>query len=113
MEADPQRALTSESGSDSTPGGFPRPLLWTRSGGSVKEGDTAWAMSEENVEIVRKSVDAVNRGDIEEVLAFTDADAELHSAIIGGRKATSTEATTASASGSRSRQKALSSSTLS
>jgi ketosteroid isomerase-like protein len=38
-------------------------------------------MSEENVEIVRKSVDAVNRGDIEEVFAFTDADAELHSAI--------------------------------
>jgi ketosteroid isomerase-like protein len=41
-------------------------------------------MSEENVEIVRKSVDAVNRGDIEEVLAFIDADAEYHSAIIGG-----------------------------
>jgi ketosteroid isomerase-like protein len=33
-------------------------------------------MSQENVEVVRKSVDAVNRGDIEEVLAFTDADAE-------------------------------------
>jgi ketosteroid isomerase-like protein len=41
-------------------------------------------MSEENVEIARKSVDAVNRGDIEEVLAFIDADAEYHSPIIGG-----------------------------
>ena len=41
-------------------------------------------MSEENVELVRKAVDAVNRGDIDEVLAFIGADAELHSAIIGG-----------------------------
>jgi|SRR3954447_8195843 len=41
-------------------------------------------MSQENVEIVRKSVDAVNRGDIEEVLAFIGTDAELHSAIVGG-----------------------------
>jgi ketosteroid isomerase-like protein len=41
-------------------------------------------MSQENIEVVRKIVDAVNRGDIEEVLEFTDTDAELHSAIIGG-----------------------------
>jgi ketosteroid isomerase-like protein len=68
-------------------------------------------MSEENVEIVRKSVDAVNRGDIEEVLRFIDADVEYHSAIIGGAEGNLTEATTASASGSRSRQLALTSST--
>src|SRR6478672_896322 len=41
-------------------------------------------MSQENVEVVRMAVDAVNRGDIQEVLAFIDANAELHSAIIGG-----------------------------
>ncbi len=41
-------------------------------------------MSQENVEVVRKSVDAVNRGEIEEVLAFIGTDAELHSAIVGG-----------------------------
>jgi ketosteroid isomerase-like protein len=41
-------------------------------------------MSQENIEVVRKSVDAVNRGDIEEVLSLAHPDAELHSAIIGG-----------------------------
>ena len=41
-------------------------------------------MSEENVEIVRRSLEATNRGDIEEVLTYIDPDGELHSAIIGG-----------------------------
>ena len=41
-------------------------------------------MSEENVEVVRRSVDAVNRRDVEEVLSLTDPDGELQSAIIGG-----------------------------
>src|SRR3954451_6595376 len=41
-------------------------------------------MSRGNIDVVRESVDAVNRGDIDQVLAFTAADAELHSAIIGG-----------------------------
>ncbi len=41
-------------------------------------------MSRKNVEVVRRSVDAVNRGDIDGVLALIDSDAELHSAIIGG-----------------------------
>jgi ketosteroid isomerase-like protein len=41
-------------------------------------------MSQENVEVVLKCVDAVNRGEIDEVLAFIGTDAELHSAIVGG-----------------------------
>jgi ketosteroid isomerase-like protein len=41
-------------------------------------------MSQENVEIVRRSVEAVNEGDIDRVLSFAGPDAELHSAIIGG-----------------------------
>jgi ketosteroid isomerase-like protein len=41
-------------------------------------------MSRENVEVVRRSLDAVNRRDVEEVLSLTDPDGELHSAIIGG-----------------------------
>ena len=41
-------------------------------------------MSEENIEVVRRSVEAVNQGDIEKVLSLTDPDAELHSAIVGG-----------------------------
>jgi ketosteroid isomerase-like protein len=35
-------------------------------------------MSEENVEIVRKGVDAFNRGDYEEALAVLDQDVEWH-----------------------------------
>src|SRR5437763_15632200 len=41
-------------------------------------------MSEENVEIVRRSLEANARGDIEEMLTYVDPDGELHSAIIGG-----------------------------
>src|SRR5436305_7673452 len=41
-------------------------------------------MSEENVEIVRRSLEANARGDIEEALTYIDPDGELHSAIIGG-----------------------------
>jgi ketosteroid isomerase-like protein len=32
--------------------------------------DTAWAMSEENVEVVRKLFDAFNRGDLDALLGF-------------------------------------------
>ena len=41
-------------------------------------------MSQENVEIVRRALDAYTAGDIEGMLSFLDPDAELHSAIISG-----------------------------
>jgi ketosteroid isomerase-like protein len=41
-------------------------------------------MSQENVEIVRRSFAAYMRGDIEEALVYIDPDGELYSAIIGG-----------------------------
>jgi ketosteroid isomerase-like protein len=41
-------------------------------------------MSEENVEIVRRSLEAYRRGDIEEMLSYVDPEGELRSAIIGG-----------------------------
>jgi uncharacterized protein len=50
----------------------------------VRPRDTAWAMSEENVEIARKVSDALNRRDTEAVLPYADPEIELHSAIIGG-----------------------------
>jgi ketosteroid isomerase-like protein len=40
-------------------------------------------MSQENVEIVRRSFAAYTRGDIEETLVDIDPEGELHSAIIG------------------------------
>jgi ketosteroid isomerase-like protein len=50
-------------------------------------------MSQENVETVRRSIDAVNRAmmeealefvDLDEALQFFDPEGELHSAIVGG-----------------------------
>src|SRR6476660_7401236 len=41
-------------------------------------------MSQENVENVRRSLEATNRGDIEQALTYVYSDGELHSAIIGG-----------------------------
>ena len=41
-------------------------------------------MSQENVDIVRRVLEATNRGDIEEMLTYIDPEGELHSAIIGG-----------------------------
>jgi ketosteroid isomerase-like protein len=41
-------------------------------------------MSEENVEIVRKILDAGNRRDTEAILQYADPEIELQSAIIGG-----------------------------
>jgi ketosteroid isomerase-like protein len=41
-------------------------------------------VSQEDVEVVRRALDATNRGDIEEALTYIDPDGELHSAIIGG-----------------------------
>jgi hypothetical protein len=36
--------------------------------------DTAWAMSEENVELARKAIDALNRADFDALLAFFSPD---------------------------------------
>jgi uncharacterized protein len=41
-------------------------------------------MSQENVEVVREALDAVNRRDTEAGLSYIDPEAELQSAIIGG-----------------------------
>ena len=41
-------------------------------------------MSQENVDVVRRSLEAYADGDLEEMLEFVDPDGELHSAIIGG-----------------------------
>jgi ketosteroid isomerase-like protein len=41
-------------------------------------------MSQENVELVQRAFDAVNRRMVDEALAFIDPDCELHSAIVGG-----------------------------
>jgi ketosteroid isomerase-like protein len=41
-------------------------------------------MSQENVQLVRRTLGAYLRGDLKQVLSYVDADAELHSAIIGG-----------------------------
>jgi ketosteroid isomerase-like protein len=40
-------------------------------------------MSQENVEIVQRSLEAINRGDVEGALSYADPDGELHSAIVG------------------------------
>ena len=62
-----------------TMSGSPRPsrkfeCLWGRWLSPAR--DTAWAMSEENVEIVRRLIDAWNRQDIEGMLALIDPEAE-------------------------------------
>ena len=41
-------------------------------------------MSEENVEIVRRAFEVLNRRDTEAALPYIDPEVELHSAIIGG-----------------------------
>jgi uncharacterized protein len=41
-------------------------------------------MSRENVEIVRRTLEAYAGGDLEEMLSYFDPEGELHSAIIGG-----------------------------
>ena len=46
--------------------------------------DPALLQREQNVEIVRRALEATNRGDMEEALTYIDPDGELHSAIIGG-----------------------------
>jgi hypothetical protein len=41
-------------------------------------------MSRENVELVRRALEAFPRGEMEEMLSFMDPECELHSAIVGG-----------------------------
>ena len=47
-------------------------------------GDTAQAMSKENVDLVRRAVEAFPGGDVEEMLSYMDPELEWHSAIVGG-----------------------------
>ena len=47
------------------------------------ERDTARAMSEANVEVVRRALDAAARGEAEELLSCTDPDVVLSSAVVG------------------------------
>jgi ketosteroid isomerase-like protein len=44
--------------------------------------DTAWAMSEENVEAFRRGIDAYNRGEIEAVVQEHDPDVEWHPVLL-------------------------------
>ena len=41
-------------------------------------------MSEENVELVRRALEAFPRGNMEEMLSYLDPEIEWHSAIVGG-----------------------------
>jgi ketosteroid isomerase-like protein len=41
-------------------------------------------MSQENVDVVRRALEAYEGGDVEEMLSYIDSDGELHSAIVGG-----------------------------
>ena len=41
-------------------------------------------MSQKNVEVVRRALEAFPRGDLEEMLSYMDPEGELHSAIVGG-----------------------------
>jgi ketosteroid isomerase-like protein len=56
--------------------------LWTRTGALHGKQhlwrDTAWAMSEENVEVVRAQIDAYNRRDYDAALALLDEEVVWH-----------------------------------
>jgi ketosteroid isomerase-like protein len=41
-------------------------------------------MSRETVKTVQRTMEAINRGNVEAAVSYTDSDGELHSAIIGG-----------------------------
>ncbi len=41
-------------------------------------------MSRENVELVRRALEAFPRGDMDEMLSYLDPEVEFHSAIVGG-----------------------------
>src|SRR5215212_9131728 len=53
---------------------------------SGRSGDTAWSMSQENVDLVRRAVAAVNARDIDRYLACCTEDVELRTPLapIGG-----------------------------
>src|SRR5687767_8518212 len=46
--------------------------------------DTGRAMSQENVDVVRRALESFPRGDVEEMLSYLDPELEWHSAIVGG-----------------------------
>jgi ketosteroid isomerase-like protein len=46
-------------------------------------------MSQENVDLVRRALEAFPRGDMDEMLSYMDPEGELHSAIVGGAEGVS------------------------
>jgi hypothetical protein len=64
-------------------------------------------MSEENVEIARRTVAAFSQGDVERLLSYIDPEGELHSAIVGGAEGSTYRGHDGSASGSPTRWRAL------
>jgi hypothetical protein len=64
-------------------------------------------MSQENVAIVQRALEATNSADIEEVLTYIDSDGELHSAIIGGAEGNVYRGHDAFAGGTRSPRRPL------
>ena len=63
--------------------------LWTKCGTVAKPWevqlprDTKWAMSEENVERVRKGFEAHNRGDLDALVEFYDPDVVFETLLLG------------------------------
>jgi len=49
---------------------------------SASERDTAWAMSQENVEVVKRGVEAYNRRDVEALLEELDPEVEWHPGVL-------------------------------
>src|SRR4051794_3465743 len=52
--------------------------------GAARGGDTGRAMSQENVEIVRRGFEHANRRDVDGFLTYLDPEFELRSAVVGG-----------------------------
>jgi hypothetical protein len=60
----------------------------------------------ENLEIIRRGVEAANRDDLEGFLIYLDPDIEIRTAIIAAPRGRSTGATTALASGPQTARRA-------
>src|SRR3954470_16794410 len=55
-----------------------------------RSGDTEWRMSEENVAVFKRAIEAINRNDAEALLSELAPDVEWHSALliaVGGQQA--------------------------
>jgi ketosteroid isomerase-like protein len=61
-----------------------RRLLRAESSGLRVAAGYCKSMSQENVDVVRRALEAYERGDMEEMLSYLDPELEWHSAIVGG-----------------------------